>query len=60
MQTGLTDDVDERVIDQMISNHPQQKLLDIYEVADTVKFLVNCSSHINGQDILMNAGSNLK
>ena len=60
MLTGLTKDVDERIIDQMILDHPRQKLLTVNEVADTVNFLVNSSSQINGVDILINAGINTK
>ena len=60
MQTGLTEDVDERIIDQMILNHPQKRLLTVIEAAEAVDFLVNTSSQINGVDILMNAGINIK
>ncbi|MBL4879846.1 MAG: SDR family oxidoreductase [Oleispira sp.] len=60
MQTKLTSSVDNRIIDQMISNHPLKKLLTIDEVAETVLFLTKASSHINGVDILMNHGNNIK
>lgn len=59
MLTGLTEDVDERVVEQMELDHPQQKLLTANEVADTVDFLVRSSPQINGVDILINAGVNL-
>jgi 3-oxoacyl-[acyl-carrier protein] reductase len=60
MQTELTSDVDERIIEQMISNHPLKKLLTIEEVADAVLFLTKASSQINGVDIIMNTGVNIK
>lgn len=60
MQTGLTGNVDERVVEQMISNHPLKKLLTIEEVAETVKFLVNTTIQVNGVDLIINAGVNFK
>ena len=60
MQTALTDDVDERIVEDMINNHPQKKLVTPIEVAETVLFLVNASSQINGVDLVMNAGVNIK
>ncbi len=60
MQTNLTSDVDERIIEQMISNHPLKKLLTVEEVSETVLFLTKASSQINGVDIIMNAGVNIK
>lgn len=60
MQTKLTSDVDDRVIEQMLSNHPLKKLLRVEEVAETVLYLTKVSSQINGVDILMNSGINIK
>ena len=60
MKTSLTSIFDERMIEQMIVDHPLKKLLTIEEVAETVLFLVNASTQINGIDIIMNAGVNLK
>lgn len=60
MQTQLTSDVDERVIEQMISNHPLTELLTVEEVAEAVSYLTKASSHINGIDILLNSGVNIK
>jgi 3-oxoacyl-[acyl-carrier protein] reductase len=60
MQTGLTVDVDERVVEQMILNHPNKNLITPKEVAEAVMFLANAGNHINGVDILMNAGVNIK
>ena len=55
-----TSGTDERIIDQMVSNHPLKKLLTVEEVAETVLFLTKASSQINGVDILINHGTNIK
>lgn len=60
MLTGLTEETDDRIIEQMIDQHPLKKLLTVNEVAQSIQFLVQASQHINGTDMLMNAGSNLK
>ena len=44
----------------MVSSHPLKKLLTIDEVAETVLFLTKVSSQINGVDILINSGINIK
>lgn len=60
MQTNFTSDVDERVVEQMISNHHLKKLLTVEEVAETVSFLTTASSHINGVNIVLNSVPNIK
>ncbi len=60
MQTKLTSEVDERIVAQMVDNHPLKKLLTVEEVAETVLFLTNASSQINGVDIIINSGTNIK
>jgi 3-oxoacyl-[acyl-carrier protein] reductase len=60
MVTKLTSDIDDRIIEQVVSKHPLKKLLTVGEVAETVKFLSNASSNINGIDLLMNAGENIR
>lgn len=60
MHTKLSAATDERVLEQMIEMHPLKELVPVDEVAKTVHFLVGASAHINGVDILMNAGANLK
>ncbi len=59
MLTGLTADTDERVVEQMITDHPLKKLLTTDEVADAVLFFANAPQHINGTNLLMNAGSDI-
>lgn len=60
MQTKLTSDVDERIVGQMISNHPLKKLLTVEEVAETILYLTKASSQVNGVDIIINSGINIK
>lgn len=59
MLTPLQEDVDERVIENMITDHPLKKLLTVEEVAQTVLFICNSSQQLNGQNIILNAGQNL-
>jgi 3-oxoacyl-[acyl-carrier protein] reductase len=60
MQTGLTSSVDERIIEQMVTDHPLKRLLTSEEVAATVSFLIHSTSHINGIDLTLNAGTKIK
>lgn len=57
MLTGLTKDVDERLVEQTINNHPFKKIVSPSEVADTVYFLADATTQINGVDILMTGGA---
>lgn len=59
MLTEFNRDVDPRLVDDIIAAHPLGKLLTTSEVADTVDFLTTCSQHINGVNIVMNAGMDL-
>lgn len=59
MQTDFNQNVDQRLVDDIITAHPLGKLLTVEEVADTVDFLTTCSPHINGTNIVMNAGMDL-
>ena len=59
MQTDFTSDTDERVIEEQVANHPLKKLLSTEEVAASVSYLVHCSLHVNGINLVLNAGSNL-
>jgi NAD(P)-dependent dehydrogenase (short-subunit alcohol dehydrogenase family) len=60
MKAALTDNFDERIIEQMTLNHPNKNLITPKEVAEAVLFLANAGNHINGVDLLMNAGVNIK
>ncbi len=60
MQTGLTSNMDERLVEQIKEGNPLKKILTVEEVADTVFYLVNASAQLNGINILLNAGTSLK
>jgi 3-oxoacyl-[acyl-carrier protein] reductase len=60
MQTELTSTIDERIVEQIEKNHPLKKLLTVHEVAETVLFMVNSTSQINGVDIAINSAENIK
>lgn len=55
MQTSINNDTDERIVEQMIASHPLKKLLTVDEVAKTVLFLCESTTHLNGQNIILNA-----
>ena len=59
LATPLHGDMDERVIENMIKSHHLKKLLTVEEVADVVVFLCNASSQLNGQNIVLNAATNV-
>lgn len=59
MQTNLTTDVDGRIIEKMIEDHPLKSLLKVEEVAETVSFLTKVSLQVNGIDIIINAGTHV-
>ncbi len=59
MQTKLTSDTDDRIIESMIEGHPLRKLLTTDEVADAVMFYVKASQQINGTNLVINAGMDL-
>lgn len=60
MQTKFTSGMDERLVAQMIENHPLKKLLTTNEVAEAVAFLVDAQTHINGYDMVINSGACIK
>ncbi len=60
MSTNLTSGTDERVVENMILKHPLKSIVKVSEVAELVSFLASASQHINGENILMNAGENMR
>lgn len=60
MQTNLTSSFDERIIEQMVNSYPLKSLLTPKEVAGFLINLMDSSSHLNGVDFPLNAGSNLR
>lgn len=59
MQTQINADVDERMVEEMINNHPLKRLLQPEEVADTVAYLVAAGNQVNGINFLINAAENV-
>jgi 3-oxoacyl-[acyl-carrier protein] reductase len=59
MQTNLTADTDERILEEMQKSHPLKKLLTPQEVAETVNFLVGSTQQINGANLVINAAADL-
>ncbi|MCW3077776.1 MAG: hypothetical protein JWO32_2385 [Bacteroidetes bacterium] len=59
MQTALTSGTDERIIEEMVNNHPLKKLLSPREVSESILYLVNASSQINGINLVINAAADL-
>lgn len=59
MHTNFTSDVDSRIIDQIIKDNPLKRILSTKETAESVSFLVNCTQHINGVDLVINSAENI-
>ena len=59
MQTSLTSDTDERIIEQMIADHPMKRLLTTEEVANAVLFLVNADQQVTGKNFVIDAGTDI-
>ncbi len=60
MLTNLNSGTHERIVEDMKNNHPLKTLLTIEETADAVNFLVNSSQQINGINLIINAGTDIK
>ena len=59
MATRLTCDTDERVVEEMVSRHPLKRLLSTAEVAEAVEFFLAAPLHVNGTNLIINAGSEM-
>jgi NAD(P)-dependent dehydrogenase (short-subunit alcohol dehydrogenase family) len=55
MLTPSTARVDERVVEQMMNDHPLKQLLTTSEAAEVIAFLCKASQQINGIDIPINS-----
>jgi NAD(P)-dependent dehydrogenase (short-subunit alcohol dehydrogenase family) len=53
MKTDLQQDIDERILEEMISKHPLKRLLTTDEVAEIIYFLISATQHINGENIII-------
>jgi 3-oxoacyl-[acyl-carrier protein] reductase len=60
METNLTKDMDERIVEQIKANHPLKQLLNPADAAGAVLFLLTATPHVNGTDILINAGTSMR
>ncbi len=59
MLTDLNKGTDERVLDDARTKLPLKKFLTPEETAEAVRFLVNCSQQINGNNIVINQAEDL-
>lgn len=59
MQTALTADTNELMIDKILSVHPLKRLLTTAEAAEVYEFLCYANSQLNGVNIPINAGMNM-
>jgi NAD(P)-dependent dehydrogenase (short-subunit alcohol dehydrogenase family) len=60
MATSLTNGIDERLLNGIVSNHPLKQLLPVNDVADTVLFFILSSQNINGAILTLNAGMDIR
>jgi 3-oxoacyl-[acyl-carrier protein] reductase len=59
MLTGLTSATDDRIVEQMVQQHPLKALLTTSEVADSIAYFTTCSQQVNGVNFVINAASNI-
>lgn len=59
MQTPLNADMDERLVEQMIETHPLKQLITPKEVAEAVFFMTRATQHMNGTNLILNAGNSM-
>jgi len=59
METNLTSDTDERILESLINQNPNKTLLKTDEVASVIEFIINATNQINGHNFVINAGNDL-
>jgi NAD(P)-dependent dehydrogenase (short-subunit alcohol dehydrogenase family) len=59
MRTQLTQDLDERVVEEIIKAQPLRRLVTPEEVTDIVLYLVGATQQINGVNLLINGGNDV-
>jgi 3-oxoacyl-[acyl-carrier protein] reductase len=59
MLTPLNSDTDERIVEEMIKQHPLKKLLTPEEVAESVCYLCTATQQINGINLLINSAESV-
>ena len=55
MATHLNNNTDDRIVEDMIAKHPLKKLVTPAEVAVVALFLINASSQVSGNNIIINS-----
>lgn len=55
MLTDFTKNTDDRIIEELINNHPFKKLLEPIEVAKVVESIITSTPHLSNQNIVINA-----
>jgi NAD(P)-dependent dehydrogenase (short-subunit alcohol dehydrogenase family) len=55
MLTDFTKNTDDRIIEELINNHPLKKLLEPIEVAKVVESIITSTPHLSNQNIVINA-----
>jgi hypothetical protein len=59
VETDLTKDMDDRIIDEIKKKHPLKKLLIPEEVAYEVLAILDSSQHLNGTNRIINASEDV-
>jgi NAD(P)-dependent dehydrogenase (short-subunit alcohol dehydrogenase family) len=59
METGMTAATDERMVDQVRAAHPLRELLPPMQAAEVVEFLLTGPAHVNGTNVVVNAGATM-
>jgi len=59
MLTNLNQATDDRLIENMVKENPNNMLLQENEVAETVLFMIKATPQLNGSNLIINAGKDL-
>lgn len=59
METEMTRVFDNRILDSLRESHPLKRFLRPEEVSELVEYMIGSSLHINGVDILLDAGQSI-
>lgn len=59
MQTNMTSDMDQRILENIVKSHPRKALLSTTEVADSVVSLLNMTKHVNGINMIINSAEDV-
>ncbi len=59
MQTALTVDTDERIVENMSKQHPLKRLLTVEETAESVMYFLEASQQINATNLVINAAERI-